>query len=108
MQSPHADIRGMHLTGFFAWLVWGGLHILFIVNFRSRITVALQWFWNWLLFSRDARLITGPADLDIRQPRPDADIRPESTEPIAPGVANGSQDSEFRTSKPRESTPAVR
>lgn len=72
-----ADIRGMHLTGFFAWLVWGGLHILFIVNFRSRITVALQWFWNWLLFSRDARLITGPAELDIRQPRSDAGIRPE-------------------------------
>lgn len=71
-----ADIRGWRLTGFFAWLVWGGLHIMFIVNYRSRIIIALQWFWNWLLFTRDARLILGPADLDIAAPRPETDVRP--------------------------------
>lgn len=69
-----ADIRGWRLTGFFAWLVWGGLHIMFIVNYRSRIIVALQWFWNWLLFSRDARLIMGPAELSIGTPRADSGV----------------------------------
>lgn len=85
-----ADIRGWRLTGFFAWLVWGGLHIMFIVNFRSRISVALQWFWNWLLFSRDARLILGPADLGIRTPRPADRITPAD-----PSPANSTRESEI-------------
>ncbi|HEX8875289.1 MAG TPA: NAD(P)/FAD-dependent oxidoreductase [Phycisphaerales bacterium] len=85
-----ADIRGWRLTGFFAWLVWGGLHIMFIVNFRSRISVALQWFWNWMLFSRDARLILGPADLGIRTPRPADRITPAD-----PQEANSTRESEI-------------
>ena len=55
--------------GFFAWLVWGGVHILFLIGFRNRLQVVLSWFWNWLLNARDARLITGDAQLSIRVPR---------------------------------------
>ncbi|MEK6701221.1 MAG: NAD(P)/FAD-dependent oxidoreductase [Planctomycetota bacterium] len=58
-------VGGFKISGFPAWLFWGGLHVMFLVNYRSRIIVALSWMWNWLLFSRDARLITGPARLDI-------------------------------------------
>src|SRR5439155_5176333 len=45
-------------AGFFAWLLWGGVHILFLIGFRNRVQVLLSWFWNWLLNARDARLIT--------------------------------------------------
>lgn len=54
-----AQIGPMKFVGFLAWLIWGGLHIMFIVNFRNRLSVAARWFWNWVLFARDARLILG-------------------------------------------------
>ena len=55
--------------GFLAWLLWGGVHIAFLIGFRHRVQVLLSWFWNWLLNARDARLIIGDAQLDIRVPR---------------------------------------
>ena len=58
--------------GFLAWLLWGGVHIMFLIGFRNRVQVFLSWFWNWLLNARDARLITGDARLDIRVVRPAA------------------------------------
>ncbi|MBI1189131.1 MAG: NAD(P)/FAD-dependent oxidoreductase [Tepidisphaera sp.] len=69
-----ADIMGFKLAGFPAWAIWGAIHVMSIVNFRSRLSVAAQWFWNWLLFSRDARLITGKATLDVAMPRDDAGV----------------------------------
>ena len=55
-------------AGFFAWLLWGGVHILFLIGFRNRVQVLLSWFWNWLLNARDARLITGDAQLAVNIP----------------------------------------
>jgi len=63
------QIGRFHFGGFFAWLLWGGIHIAFLIGFRNRLQVLFSWFWNWLLNARDARLITGRAHLDIRQPR---------------------------------------
>ncbi len=57
------------IGGFVAWLLWGGVHILFLIGFRNRLQVLLSWFWNWLLNARDARLITGAARIDIEVPR---------------------------------------
>jgi NADH dehydrogenase len=54
-----ADIRGLPLSGFIAWLVWAGVHIMNLVGFRNRILVGLQWLWQYLTFQRGARLITG-------------------------------------------------
>ncbi len=64
-----AQIGRLEFGGFFAWLVWGGIHIAFLIGFRNRLQVLFSWFWNWLLNARDARLITGEAHLDIRSPR---------------------------------------
>ena len=50
--------------GFFAWLVWGGVHIAFLIGFRNRLLVLFSWFWNWMLNARDARLITGDATIE--------------------------------------------
>ncbi len=67
-----AEIRQMKFGGFVAWLLWSGVHIAFLVGFHNRAAVLLNWFWNWLLNSRDARLITGDAELSINLARSDA------------------------------------
>jgi NADH dehydrogenase len=45
--------------GLLAWLLWWAVHIMFLVGYRNRISVMLQWAWSWLTFKRGARLITG-------------------------------------------------
>lgn len=70
-----AQIGRLHFGGFLAWLVWGGIHIAFLIGFRNRLQVLFSWFWNWLLNARDARLITGEARLDIHVARPPEFVR---------------------------------
>lgn len=53
------DFGRFQLSGFPAWLLWSVAHIWFLVGFRSRIVVGLNWLWNYLTFARSARLITG-------------------------------------------------
>jgi NADH dehydrogenase len=71
-----AHFGKFELGGFLAWLLWGGVHIAFLIGFRNRVLVLLSWFWNWVLNARDARLITGEAQLDIH-PRPVDFVRNE-------------------------------
>lgn len=54
-----ADFRGLHLKGFIGWLVWSAAHVYFLIGFRNRVAVTLDWFWSYLTFERGARLITG-------------------------------------------------
>lgn len=56
--SAVADIGGLRLTGFIAWLAWAVVHVLNLIGFRNRLLVALQWLWSYLTFQRGARLIT--------------------------------------------------
>jgi NADH dehydrogenase len=53
------DWGGWQVSGFMAWLIWSMAHIWFLVGFRSRIAVGVQWLWNYLTYQRSARLITG-------------------------------------------------
>jgi NADH dehydrogenase len=59
-----AQIFGVHLSGFIAWLVWVFIHLLYIVEFQSRIVVLVEWGFLYLTFNRGARLITGSAATD--------------------------------------------
>lgn len=65
-KSAVADFGRFHLTGFFAWLVWGFVHVGFLIGFRNRISVMLDWVWSYITFSRGARLITG--DVNVAGP----------------------------------------
>lgn len=60
-----ANIFGMHLSGLPAWVVWVFVHLMYIVQFQSRILVFIQWAFQDLTFSRGARLITGAAPTDF-------------------------------------------
>jgi len=57
--SAVADFGRLRLSGFFAWLAWGLVHIMFLIGFRNRVLVMLQWLWQYVTFQRGARLITG-------------------------------------------------
>lgn len=52
--------NGVQLRGFIGWLVWSVAHIYFLIGFRNRIAVAMDWMWSYATFERGARLITGP------------------------------------------------
>ena len=41
-------------------MAWWSVHIVFLIDYRSRISVFLNWAWNYLTFQRGVRLITGP------------------------------------------------
>lgn len=62
--SAVADIRGLRLTGFVAWVIWAVIHIFNLIGFRNRLLVAFQWAWGYLTFTRGARLITNPGEPD--------------------------------------------
>jgi NADH dehydrogenase len=55
--SAVADFGRMVLSGYPAWLVWSVAHIFFLIGFRSRIVVALDWLWAYTTFRRGARII---------------------------------------------------
>jgi NADH:ubiquinone reductase (H+-translocating) len=57
-----ADIAGMHLSGLIAWLMWLFVHIFFLIGFRNRFIVVVEWAWTYLRNDRGARLITGDVE----------------------------------------------
>ena len=53
-----ADFGRIRLGGRVAWLLWGVIHVLFLIGFRNRVAVLLDWLWAYVTFQRGARLIT--------------------------------------------------
>jgi len=58
-----AQIGRLKLSGYFAWLAWLFIHILFLIGFRNRLIVMIQWASSYLTYERGARLITGSDEL---------------------------------------------
>jgi NADH dehydrogenase len=58
-----AQFGRIHISGFLAWLAWLFVHILFLIGFRNRVLVFIQWAWSYFTYERSARLITGGTDL---------------------------------------------
>lgn len=54
-----AQIGKIHLTGFVAWIAWLLLHLFFLIGFRNRLMVLINWAWSYVTYQRGARLITG-------------------------------------------------
>ena len=63
-----ADLKFFHLSGLFAWLAWLFVHIIFLVGFRNRLLVLIQWAWAYLSFDKGARLITRNFQSEHRPP----------------------------------------
>jgi len=60
-----ANIFGLQVSGLLAWLIWLFVHLMYIVEFQNRILVFIQWGFEYLTFSRGARLITGATETDV-------------------------------------------
>ena len=73
-----AQFRKLHISGYVAWLAWLFVHIFFLIGFRNRIIVLIQWAWSYLTYERGARLITGDTTLPGWQ-----NAEPESETSIA-------------------------
>jgi len=63
-----ADLRFVHLSGLVAWLAWLFVHIVFLVGFRNRLLVLIQWAWAYITFDKGARLITRNFQSEQRPP----------------------------------------
>lgn len=58
-----AEFAKIHISGYVAWLAWLFIHIFFLIGFRNRVLVFIQWAWSYFTYERGARLITGRSDL---------------------------------------------
>jgi NADH:ubiquinone reductase (H+-translocating) len=58
-----AEFGNLKLSGYFAWLAWLFIHIFFLIGFRNRVIVMIQWAWAYWTYERGARLITGSNEL---------------------------------------------
>lgn len=67
------ETGGLRYSGYFAWLTWLFVHIYYLIGFRNRFFVFLQWAWSYVTFKRGARLISGDdwhlVSLDSRESR---------------------------------------
>ena len=64
------DFIWMTLSGRLAWLLWAFAHIYFLIGFRSRVVVALDWLWAYVTFRRGARIILGETGDAVMAPQP--------------------------------------
>jgi NADH:ubiquinone reductase (H+-translocating) len=69
--SAVANIFGLHISGFPAWFIWLFIHLLYIVDFQSRVMVFVQWGFLYLTYNRGARLITGRSATDAKSNVPE-------------------------------------
>lgn len=63
-----ASIRKVRFSGILAWLMWALVHVMFLIGFRNRIMVMIEWAWLYFFFDRGARLITGQERPHLTEP----------------------------------------
>ena len=87
-----AEARGIKMHGFIAWLAWLFIHIWYLIGFRNRLAVLLNWTWSYLSYKRGARLITSTGwhpDLGaVPAPQPQSARSPLAKEvpPLTPAL----------------------
>lgn len=62
-----AEFGRIHVSGFLAWFLWLTIHVFFLIGFRNRVLVMLQWAWAYVTYQRGARLITGKVERVLRR-----------------------------------------
>jgi NADH dehydrogenase len=56
------DLRGLRFSGIVAWWFWLSAHVFFLIGFRNRIIVLIDWAWAYFTYQRNARIILDPPD----------------------------------------------
>jgi NADH dehydrogenase len=57
--SAVAVVGRLHFSGYPAWIAWLGIHLIFLIGFRNKLSVLMQWTYSYLTYKRGARVITG-------------------------------------------------
>ena len=65
--SGIADLGWLRIWGFPAWFLWLAVHIFFLIGFRNRLLVLIQWTWAYITFQRGVRLITFAPSLEAEE-----------------------------------------
>ena len=82
-----AQIGSLRFGGYFAFLLWALIHILFLIDFRRKLVVFVEWVWLYFSGGRGARLITGDDRMPkVIKPPPDFRILARDSIPSAPSV----------------------
>jgi NADH dehydrogenase len=82
-----ADLGWIRVSGFFAWVLWLAVHIFFLIGFRNRVLVMLEWAWAYFANQRGARLITGDMFRDDSAHAAAPDASPAQTKSANAGRA---------------------
>ena len=80
-----ADIKGIHLSGFVAWVTWLLVHLFYLIGFANRLVVLIRWTLSFFAHGRGARLITG-------EPRPASVVDAVSRMPARSGQEHTRRD----------------
>jgi NADH:ubiquinone reductase (H+-translocating) len=64
-----ARIGKLRIGGLVAWVLWALVHILYLIGFRNRVLVMIQWAWAYLTYQRGIRLITGSTRMELKRAR---------------------------------------
>jgi len=68
----------VQLSGFFAWVTWLGLHLVWLMGFRNRVTVFVNWVWNYITYDRSVRIIINETAPNRHQEQPETAIEKKS------------------------------
>jgi NADH:ubiquinone reductase (H+-translocating) len=79
-----ARIGRLQLSGYIAWVAWLLLHIVYLIDFRSRVLVLIDWAWSYFTYQRGSRLITGHR-LEAGAPSSARVVKSEEKLPVASG-----------------------
>ena len=63
-----ADIKGIHLSGFIAWVTWLTVHLFYLIGFENRLLVLIRWAFSFATHGRGARLIQEPEAAELAPP----------------------------------------
>ena len=68
LEHAVADIKGIHLSGFIAWITWLTVHLFYLIGFENRLLVFIRWAFSFATHGRGARLIAGGGDTAKQAP----------------------------------------
>jgi NADH:ubiquinone reductase (H+-translocating) len=98
-----AEVGRLRLSGFIAWFFWVFVHIMYLIGFRNRVLVLIQWAWAYLTYQRGIRLITGDPHVELRQARRATEAeRRGVTQPTGPSAVGQGTESGKRRRKRRK------
>jgi NADH dehydrogenase len=69
-RSAVLEAFGIRLVGYLAWVGWLVVHLMFLVGFRNRVVVFLNWAYSYITYDRGLRLITGYKPEELKPPTP--------------------------------------